>query len=109
MARSRAPAFTSSRAFASVVPASRRSRARGQEPADDIDAIANQYFDTSAKKINVQTIIRHRRRSTADARGLIGLAATPISPRRAISLSTWRSRCGPTTTAVGAEFGNRNH
>ena len=33
-----------------------REREGGELTFDDIDAIASQYFDTSAKKINVQTV-----------------------------------------------------
>ncbi len=88
-----------------------REREGGELTFDDIDAIASQYFDTSAKKINVQTVqsvIEEQYGVTHEER---------IGPRRNANIAKARhiaiylaiEMCEMTTTAVGAEFGNRNH
>ena len=78
---------------------------------DDIDAIANQYFDTSAKKINVQTVqsvIEEQYGVTHEE--LIGPRRNAnIAKARHIAIYLAIEMCEMTTTAVGAEFGNRNH
>lgn len=71
-----------------------REREGGELTFDDIDAIASQYFDTSAKKINVQTVqsvIEEQYGVTHESSS--ARVATPISPKHAISLSTWPSKC----------------
>lgn len=78
---------------------------------DDIDAIASQYFDTSAKKINVQTVqsvIEEQYGVTHEE--LIGPRRNAnIAKARHIAIYLAIEMCEMTTTAVGAEFGNRNH
>ena len=79
--------------------------------SDDIDAIASQYFDTSAKKINVQTVqsvIEEQYGVTHEE--LIGPRRNAnIAKARHIAIYLAIEMCEMTTTAVGAEFGNRNH
>ena len=78
---------------------------------DDIDTIASQYFDTSAKKINVQTVqsvIEEQYGVTHEE--LIGPRRNAnIAKARHIAIYLAIEMCEMTTTAVGAEFGNRNH
>ena len=84
--------------------------AAGRSPAD-IDVIASQYFDTSAKKINVQTVqsvIEEQYGVTHEE--LIGPRRNAnIAKARHIAIYLAIEMCEMTTTAVGAEFGNRNH
>ena len=88
-----------------------REREGGELSFDDIDAIASQYFDTSAKKINVQTVqsvIEERYGVTHEE--LIGPRRNAnIAKARHIAIYLAIEMCEMTTTAVGAEFGNRNH
>ena len=88
-----------------------REREGGELTFDDIDAIANQYFDTSAKKINVQTVqsvIEEQYGVTHEE--LIGPRRNAnIAKARHIAIYLAIEMCEMTTTAVGAEFGNRNH
>lgn len=78
---------------------------------NDIDTIASQYFDTSAKKINVQTVqsvIEEQYGVTHEE--LIGPRRNAnIAKARHIAIYLAIEMCEMTTTAVGAEFGNRNH
>lgn len=88
-----------------------REREGGELTFDDIDAIANQYFDTSAKKINVQTVqsvIEEQYGVTHEE--LIGPRRNAnIAKARHIAIYLAIEMCEMTTTAVGAEFGGRNH
>lgn len=88
-----------------------REREGGELTFDDIDAIASQYFDTSAKKINVQTVqsvIEEQYGVTHEE--LIGPRRNAnIAKARHIAIYLAIEMCEMTTTAVGAEFGNRNH
>ena len=88
-----------------------REREGGELTFDDIDTIASQYFDTSAKKINVQTIqsvIEEQYGVTHEE--LIGPRRNAnIAKARHIAIYLAIEMCEMTTTAVGAEFGNRNH
>lgn len=88
-----------------------REREGGELTFDDIDAIAGQYFDTSAKKINVQTVqsvIEEQYGVTHEE--LIGPRRNAnIAKARHIAIYLAIEMCEMTTTAVGAEFGNRNH
>ena len=88
-----------------------REREGGGLTFDDIDAIASQYFDTSAKKINVQTVqsvIEEQYGVTHEE--LIGPRRNAnIAKARHIAIYLAIEMCEMTTTAVGAEFGNRNH
>ena len=88
-----------------------REREGGKLTFDDIDAIASQYFDTSAKKINVQTVqsvIEEQYGVTHEE--LIGPRRNAnIAKARHIAIYLAIEMCEMTTTAVGAEFGNRNH
>ncbi len=88
-----------------------REREGSELSFDDIDAIASQYFDTSAKKINVQTVqsvIEEQYGVTHEE--LIGPRRTAnIAKARHIAIYLAIEMCEMTTTAVGAEFGNRNH
>lgn len=88
-----------------------REREGGELSFDDIDAIASQYFDTSAKKINVQTVqsvIEEQYGVTHEE--LIGPRRNAnIAKARHIAIYLAIEMCEMTTTAVGAEFGNRNH
>ena len=88
-----------------------REHEGGELTFDDIDTIASQYFDTSAKKINVQTV-------QSVIEGQYGVTHEElIGPRRNANIAKARhiaiylaiEMCEMTTTAVGAEFGNRNH
>ena len=89
----------------------KHEREGGELTFDDIDAIANQYFDTSAKKINVQTVqsvIEEQYGVTHEE--LIGPRRNAnIAKARHIAIYLAIEMCEMTTTAVGAEFGNRNH
>lgn len=91
--------------------ASDREREGGELTFDDIDTIASQYFDTSAKKINVQTVqsvIEEQYGVTHEE--LIGPRRNAnIAKARHIAIYLAIEMCEMTTTAVGAEFGNRNH
>ena len=86
-------------------------REGGELTFDDIDTIASQYFDTSAKKINVQTVqsvIEEQYGVTHEE--LIGPRRNAnIAKARHIAIYLAIEMCEMTTTAVGAEFGNRNH
>lgn len=88
-----------------------REREGGGLTFDDIDTIASQYFDTSAKKINVQTVqsvIEEQYGVTHEE--LIGPRRNAnIAKARHIAIYLAIEMCEMTTTAVGAEFGNRNH
>ena len=88
-----------------------REREGGELTFDDIDAIASQYFDTSAKQINVQTVqsvIEEQYGVTHEE--LIGPRRNAnIAKARHIAIYLAIEMCEMTTTAVGAEFGNRNH
>ena len=88
-----------------------REREGNELSFDDIDAIASQYFDTSAKKINVQTVqsvIEEQYGVTHEE--LIGPRRNAnIAKARHIAIYLAIEMCEMTTTAVGAEFGNRNH
>ena len=88
-----------------------REREGGELTFDDIDAIASQYFDTSAKKNNVQTVqsvIEEQYGVTHEE--LIGPRRNAnIAKARHIAIYLAIEMCEMTTTAVGAEFGNRNH
>ena len=88
-----------------------REREGGVLTFDDIDTIASQYFDTSAKKINVQTVqsvIEEQYGVTHEE--LIGPRRNAnIAKARHIAIYLAIEMCEMTTTAVGAEFGNRNH
>ncbi len=88
-----------------------REREGGELTFDDIDAIASQYFDTSAKRINVQTVqsvIEEQYGVTHEE--LIGPRRNAnIAKARHIAIYLAIEMCEMTTTAVGAEFGNRNH
>lgn len=88
-----------------------REREGGELTFDDIDTIASQYFDTSAKKINVQTVqsvIEEQYGVTHEE--LIGPRRNAnIAKARHIAIYLAIEMCEMTTTAVGAEFGNRNH
>lgn len=88
-----------------------RERGGGELTFDDIDTIANQYFDTSAKKINVQTVqsvIEEQYGVTHEE--LIGPRRNAnIAKARHIAIYLAIEMCEMTTTAVGSEFGNRNH
>ena len=88
-----------------------REREGGELSFDDIDTIASQYFDTSAKKINVQTVqsvIEEQYGVTHEE--LIGPRRNAnIAKARHIAIYLAIEMCEMTTTAVGAEFGNRNH
>lgn len=88
-----------------------REREGSELSFDDIDAIASQYFDTSAKKINVQTVqsvIEEQYGVTHEE--LIGPRRNAnIAKARHIAIYLAIEMCEMTTTAVGAEFGNRNH
>ena len=88
-----------------------REREGGELTFDDIDTIASPYFDTSAKKINVQTVqsvIEEQYGVTHEE--LIGPRRNAnIAKARHIAIYLAIEMCEMTTTAVGAEFGNRNH
>ena len=88
-----------------------REREGSELSFDDIDTIASQYFDTSAKKINVQTVqsvIEEQYGVTHEE--LIGPRRNAnIAKARHIAIYLAIEMCEMTTTAVGAEFGNRNH
>lgn len=88
-----------------------REREGGELTFDDIDTIASQYFDTSTKKINVQTVqsvIEEQYGVTHEE--LIGPRRNAnIAKARHIAIYLAIEMCEMTTTAVGAEFGNRNH
>ena len=88
-----------------------REREGGELTFDDIDTVASQYFDTSAKKINVQTVqsvIEEQYGVTHEE--LIGPRRNAnIAKARHIAIYLAIEMCEMTTTAVGAEFGNRNH
>ncbi len=88
-----------------------REREGSELSFDDIDAIASQYFDTSAKKINVQTVqsvIEEQYGVTHEE--LVGPRRNAqIAKARHIAIYLAIEMCEMTTTAVGAEFGNRNH
>ena len=88
-----------------------REREGGELTFDDIDTIASQYFDTSAKKINVQTVqsvIEEQYGVTHEE--LVGPRRNAnIAKARHIAIYLAIEMCEMTTTAVGAEFGNRNH
>ena len=88
-----------------------REREGGELTFDDIDTIASQYFDTSAKKINVQTVqsvIEEQYGVTHEE--LIGPRRNAnIDKARHIAIYLAIEMCEMTTTAVGADFGNRNH
>ena len=88
-----------------------REREGGELTFDDIDTIASQYFDTAAKKINVQTVqsvIEEQYGVTHEE--LIGPRRNAnIAKARHIAIYLAIEMCEMTTTAVGAEFGNRNH
>lgn len=88
-----------------------REREGGELTFDDIDTIASQYFDTSAKKINVQTVqsvIEEQYGVTHEE--LIGPRRNAnIAKARHIAIYLAIEMCEMTTTAVGSEFGNRNH
>ena len=88
-----------------------REREGSELSFDDIDAIASQYFDTSAKKINVQTVqsvIEEQYGVTHEE--LIGPRRNAnIAKARHIAIYLAIEMCEMTTTAVGEEFGNRNH
>lgn len=88
-----------------------REREGSELSFDDIDAIASQYFDTSAKRINVQTVqsvIEEQYGVTHEE--LIGPRRNAnIAKARHIAIYLAIEMCEMTTTAVGAEFGNRNH
>ena len=88
-----------------------REHEGGELTFDDIDTIASQYFDTSAKKINVQTVqsvIEEQYGVTHEE--LIGPRRNAnIAKARHIAIYLAIEMCEMTTTAVGAEFGNRNH
>ena len=88
-----------------------REREGGELTFDDIDTIASQYFETSAKKINVQTVqsvIEEQYGVTHEE--LIGPRRNAnIAKARHIAIYLAIEMCEMTTTAVGAEFGNRNH
>lgn len=88
-----------------------REREGSELSFDDIDAIASQYFDTSAKKISVQTVqsvIEEQYGVTHEE--LIGPRRNAnIAKARHIAIYLAIEMCEMTTTAVGAEFGNRNH
>ena len=88
-----------------------REREGGELSFDDIDTIASQYFDTSAKKINVQTVqsvIEEQYGVTHEE--LIGPRRNAnIAKARHIAIYLAIEMCEMTTTAVGAEFGSRNH
>ena len=88
-----------------------REREGGELTFDDIDTIASQYFDISAKKINVQTVqsvIEEQYGVTHEE--LIGPRRNAnIAKARHIAIYLAIEMCEMTTTAVGAEFGNRNH
>ncbi len=88
-----------------------REREGGELTFDDIDTIASQYFDTSAKKINVQavqSVIEEQYGVTHEE--LIGPRRNAnIAKARHIAIYLAIEMCEMTTTAVGAEFGNRNH
>lgn len=88
-----------------------REREGGGLTFDDIDTIASQYFDTSAKKINVQTVqsvIEEQYGVTHEE--LIGPRRNAnIAKARHIAIYLAIEMCEMTTTAVGSEFGNRNH
>ena len=88
-----------------------REREGSELSFDYIDAIASQYFDTSAKKISVQTVqsvIEEQYGVTHEE--LIGPRRNAnIAKARHIAIYLAIEMCEMTTTAVGAEFGNRNH
>ena len=78
---------------------------------DDIDEIAGQYFATAPKKISVQTV-----QSVIEEQ--FGVTHEELTgPRRNANIAKARhiaiylaiEMCEMTTTAVGAEFGGRNH
>ena len=88
-----------------------REREGGELTFDEIETISSQYFDTSAKKINVQTVqsvIEEQYGVTHEE--LIGPRRNAnIAKARHIAIYLAIEMCEMTTTAVGAEFGNRNH
>ena len=83
-----------------------REREGSELSFDDIDAIASQYFDTSAKMINVQTVqsvIEEQYGVTHEE--LIGPRRNAnIAKARHIAIYLAIEMCEMTTTAVGAEF-----
>lgn len=86
--------------------------AEGHElSAEDIDAIAEQYFTTAHKIIHVNTVQRvveeYYRVSHED---LIGPRRTAnIAWARHVAVYLANSLCEMTTPAIGAEFGGRDH
>ena len=86
-------------------------RCAGEAGDREREGIAGQYFDTSAKKINVQTVqsvIEEQYGVTHEE--LIGPRRNAnIAKARHIAIYLAIEMCEMTTTAVGAEFGNRNH
>lgn len=77
----------------------------------DIDTIASEYFDSAPKKINVQTVqtvIEDEFDVTHEE--LVGPRRNAnIAKARHIAIYLAIEMCDMTTSAVGAEFGGRNH
>ena len=86
-------------------------RMGGELTFDDIDEIAGQYFATAPKKITVgtvQSVIEEQFGVTHEE--LIGPRRNAnIAKARHIAIYLAIEMCEMTTTAVGAEFGGRNH
>ena len=86
-------------------------RMGGELTFDDIDEIAGQYFATAPKKITVQTVqsvVEEQFDVTHEE--LIGPRRNAnIAKARHIAIYLAIEMCEMTTTAVGAEFGGRNH
>lgn len=88
-----------------------REQAGGELTADDIDAIADEYFDTAHKKISIDTV-------QAVVEEFYHVSHEElIGPRRPANIAFARhvgiylaiNMCEMTTTMVGSEFGGRDH
>lgn len=79
--------------------------------ADDIDRVANEYFDTAHKTIHIDTVQRVvEEYYHVSHEELIGPRRTQnIATARHIAVYLANSLCEMTTPAIGAEFGGRDH
>ena len=90
---------------------SEREEEGGELTTDDIDRIANEYFDTAHKVIHIDTVQKVvEEYYHVSHEELIGPRRTAnIAFARHVAVYLANNLCEMTTPAIGAEFGGRDH
>lgn len=88
-----------------------REQAGAELTGEDIDRIANEYFDTAHKKIHIDTVqAAVEKFFHVSHEDLIGPRRTAnIAHARHVAVYLAMDMCEMTAVAVGAEFGGRDH